>query len=89
MTDRGSTCPAGMFLEAGISHWERVNQINYLGVVYTLKAALPGMVQRNAGRVIVTNSSGSFLGAAGISAYCASKHAVRGFLDALRLEVRA
>ena len=28
-------------------------------------------------------------GAAGISAYCASKHAVRGFMDSLRLEVCA
>lgn len=33
--------------------------------------------------------AGSLLaGAAGISAYCASKFAVRGFMDSLRLEVR-
>ena len=52
-----------MFLEEGVEHWETVNRINYLGVVYTLKAIVPGMVQRNSGRIIVTNSSGSFMGA--------------------------
>ncbi len=53
---------AGMFLEEGVAHWEAVNRVNYLGVVYTLKAVVPGMVQRNSGRIIVTNSSGSFMG---------------------------
>ncbi|CAL8465071.1 g4606 [Coccomyxa elongata] len=77
-----------MFLEEpGVGHWEKVNRINYMGVVCTLKAALPGMVARRRGRVIVTNSSGGFMGAAGISAYCASKFAVRGLLDSLRLEL--
>lgn len=52
-----------MFLEEGVEHWETVNRINYLGVMYTLKAVVPGMVQRNSGRIIVTNSSGSFMGA--------------------------
>ena len=52
-----------MFLEEGLEHWELVNRINYLGVVYTLKAVVPDMVQRNSGRIIVTNSSGSFMGA--------------------------
>jgi NAD(P)-dependent dehydrogenase (short-subunit alcohol dehydrogenase family) len=52
-----------MFLEADVGHWEKVNQVNYLGMVYTLKAAVPAMVARNAGRILVTNSSGSFLGA--------------------------
>ena len=51
-----------MFLEEGLEHWELVNRINYLGVVYTLKAVVPDMVQRNSGRIIVTNSSGSFMG---------------------------
>ena len=53
----------GMFLEADVSHWEQVTRVNYLGMVYTLKAAVPQMVARNSGRIIVTNSSGSFLGA--------------------------
>ena len=53
-----------MFLEEeGVAHWDKVMRINYMGVVCTLKAALPGMVARNKGRIIVTNSSGGFMGA--------------------------
>jgi NAD(P)-dependent dehydrogenase (short-subunit alcohol dehydrogenase family) len=52
-----------MFLEAGVDHWEKVNQVNYLSVVYTLKAALPDMVASKSGRILVTNSSGGFMGA--------------------------
>lgn len=51
-----------MFLEADAGHWEQVMRVNYLGMVYTLKAAVPQMVARNSGRILVTNSSGSFLG---------------------------
>ena len=51
-----------MLLEADIGHWEKVIQVNYLGVLYTLKAALPGMVARNKGRVVVINSPGGFMG---------------------------
>ncbi len=59
-----------MFLEEpGVGHWEKVNRINYMGVVCTLKAALPGMVARKKGRVIVTNSSGGFMGAARVPTY--------------------
>lgn len=37
---------AGTFLEAPVSAFEATNRINYLGVVHTLKAVLPGMVER-------------------------------------------
>ena len=54
---------AGLFLEADVSHWAAVCSVNYLGVVHTLKAGVPGMVARGAGRVLVTNSTGGFMGA--------------------------
>ena len=37
---------AGTFLDAPVSAFEATNRINYLGVVHTLKAVLPGMVER-------------------------------------------
>ena len=54
---------AGLFLEADVSHWAAVCSVNYLGVVHTLKAGVPGMVARGAGRVLVINSTGGFMGA--------------------------
>lgn len=46
-----------------MSHWATVCRINYLGVVHTLKAGMPAMVARGAGRVLVINSTGGFMGA--------------------------
>ena len=37
---------AGTFLEAPVSAFEATSRVNYLGVVHTLKAVLPGMVER-------------------------------------------
>ncbi|KAK9844000.1 hypothetical protein WJX81_001637 [Elliptochloris bilobata] len=53
----------GLFLEADVGHWAAVCSVNYLGVVHTLKAGVPAMVARGAGRVLVTNSTGGFMGA--------------------------
>jgi NADP-dependent 3-hydroxy acid dehydrogenase YdfG len=39
-------CFPGTFLEAPVSAFETTNRVNYLGVVHTLKAVLPGMVER-------------------------------------------
>ncbi len=54
---------AGLFLEAEVSHWATVCSVNYLGVVHVLKAGMPAMVARGAGRILVTNSTGGFMGA--------------------------
>ena len=55
--------PPGLFLEADVSQWAAVSAVNYLGVVHALKAGLPAMVARHAGRVLVVNSTGGFMGA--------------------------
>ena len=53
---------AVLFWEEDLSINERINRINYLGVVYTLKAALPGMVKRGTGRVLMMSSLMATLG---------------------------
>lgn len=62
--------------------------VNYLGTVYTTKAALPGMLARGSGHIINISSMAGFLGAFGYSAYGASKFAVRGFSDVIRSELK-
>ncbi len=54
---------AGLFLEADVGQWAAVCAVNYLGVVHTLKAGVPAMAARRAGRVLVINSTGGFMGA--------------------------
>jgi len=66
----------------------RIMEVNYFGVISLTKAVLPFMLQRNSGHIVVISS---LLGKIAIplrSAYCASKHALHGFFDALRAEVQ-
>lgn len=63
-------------------------EINYLGTVHPVKAVLPEMMERKAGMIINISSLAGLVGMFGYSAYGASKFAVRGFSDALRLELK-
>lgn len=60
---------------------------NYLGTVRTVKEAMPAL-RRNNGRIINVSSVAGLTGAPFLSAYCASKHAVEGFSDSLRMELK-
>jgi len=50
------THAAGLFLDERIEDLEKVNRVNFMGVIYTLKAGLPGMVARGSGRVLMMSS---------------------------------
>ena len=61
--------------------------LNYLGTVYCIYYALPYLKQTR-GRIVGINSFGGQIGIPGTSGYNASKHAMRGFLNTLRVELR-
>ena len=63
--------------------------VNVRGVFLGLKYVLPVMTAQRAGVVINTGSTGSHIGATGVCAYIASKHAVLGLTRAAALEVAA
>jgi short-subunit dehydrogenase len=67
--------------------FERVAQVNYLGTVYGTLAALGTMRARRRGRIVQIGSALAFRGIPLQSAYCASKHAIQGFVDSLRAEL--
>ena len=46
----------GLFLDERVEDLERVNKVNFMGVIYTLKAGLPGLVERGSGRVLMISS---------------------------------
>lgn len=67
--------------------YDRVMAINAKGVFLGLKYVLPVMQKQRSGAVINTGSTGSHVGAPGVSAYTASKHAVLGLTRTAALEV--
>ena len=65
--------------------FEKVMNVNLWGAVYTTKYALPHLIKAK-GSVVGVSSIGGDVGMPARTAYCASKAALQGFLDALRVE---
>lgn len=66
--------------------WDAIIAINLTSAFHTTRHALPGMKQRNWGRVINVASTHGLVASAQKSAYVASKHGILGFTKALALE---
>jgi NAD(P)-dependent dehydrogenase (short-subunit alcohol dehydrogenase family) len=67
--------------------WDRVVQVNLLGTVAVVRAALPSLLQRR-GRVVTVASTLGFRALSDATAYCASKFGVVGFTRALAAETQ-
>ncbi|OBB64472.1 SDR family oxidoreductase [Mycobacterium sp. 852014-50255_SCH5639931] len=67
---------------------QRVLDVNVFGVMLGTKLALQRMLPRGRGHIVNVGSLGSVLPAAGIATYCATKHAVLGYTDSVRMENR-
>jgi NAD(P)-dependent dehydrogenase (short-subunit alcohol dehydrogenase family) len=71
-----------------LEDWEKIVGINFWSVVYGVKYFLPHMIEQRSGHIVNTSSAAGFCGMAALGAYTATKHAVVGFSDVLRAEVR-
>eukprot|EP01118_Nematostelium_gracile_P016423 TRINITY_DN679_c0_g1_i1.p1 TRINITY_DN679_c0_g1~~TRINITY_DN679_c0_g1_i1.p1 ORF type:complete len:260 (-),score=63.68 TRINITY_DN679_c0_g1_i1:24-803(-) len=61
--------------------------VNLLGHFWMLKAFLPKMIESNEGHIVTISSVCGFTPLAGLSDYCASKYAVNGLHESLRMEL--
>ena len=68
--------------------WWRIFEVNVLGAYLTCRLALPGMIERGGGRIVITGSGSSYLPGSTSSAYNASKAAVGRFGESLANQVR-
>jgi NAD(P)-dependent dehydrogenase (short-subunit alcohol dehydrogenase family) len=66
----------------------RVTEVTYLGGVHGTLAALRQMRRRGRGTIVQVGSALAYFGIPLQAPYCAAKHALRGFTDALRIELR-
>ncbi len=67
--------------------WRRVIDTNVTGLLYTVRAALPHMLQQGFGHIIVIASLSGRVTYVGEPIYIASKHAQVAFAECLRQEV--
>ena len=71
------------------AEFERVTQVTYLGAVYGTMAALKRMRPRERGAIVQVGSALAYRGIPLQSAYCGSKHGIKGFTESLRTELMA
>lgn len=88
LVNNAGTGTFGKFLELEPDAWEQQIKVNLFGTYYTIRAVLPQMLEKQAGDIINISSTAGKNGAAGTSAYSASKFGVFGLGESLMQEVR-
>jgi len=78
----------GKFLESDLAHWDRVMKINVMGVVHGCYYFIPKMIEAGGPRqVLNVASSAANYPMPTMAAYAASKYAVAGFSEVLKMEL--
>lgn len=75
------------FAKSDAALFQRMMDVNFMGVVHSIQAALPSMRERPFGRIVVIASTAGLKGYAYVSAYAAAKHAAIGLVRSLALEL--
>jgi len=76
------------FQDADLEHFRGMMDVNYFGVVRCIQAVLPYMLRAGSGHIVNVASLAGKIGSAKSSGYAATKHAVLGLTESLRLELR-
>lgn len=75
------------FAKSDAALFRRMLDVNFMGVVHSIQAALPSMRDCPYGRVVAVASTAGLKGYGYVSAYSAAKHAVIGLVRSLALEL--
>ncbi len=66
--------------------WEKSIAVNLTSMIYTIRAFLPGMYERDSGHIVNISSASGTIGVPGLAVYAATKWAVWGLTESMRLE---
>jgi NADP-dependent 3-hydroxy acid dehydrogenase YdfG len=88
LVNNAGIMPLGPFVDEGTAVAQRQIDINVNGVLHGMKLALPKMLSRRRGHIVNVASAAGKTGFPGAATYCATKHAVVGVSEAVRLELR-
>ena len=75
------------FMETPVSEWKQFMDVNVMGVVYMTRAFLPGMLEKQYGRIINIGSVAGVYGNANMVHYSATKGALISMTKGLAKEV--
>lgn len=88
LTVSAGIMPAGTVMDMATEVFARAMRINYEGLIYTVKSALPYLMQRKQGQIVLLGSLAGEVFSQNFSAYGASKAAVNAFGEVLAEELR-
>lgn len=74
--------------ETSAEHWARMMDINAMTLVNTVRAVIPGMSERGAGKIVTVGAGSGLKGAARMGPYVVAKSAVLRITETLAAELR-
>lgn len=74
-------------VDTDMSVYQQIFAVDVLGQIALTKTVLPKLIEQGSGHIAITASVAGKIGVAQRTGYCAAKHAVMGFYDALRAEM--
>ncbi len=80
---------AGFAEDMSLQEVRQQFETNFFGQVAMTHAVLPGMRAQRSGHIIMVSSASGLVGQPGLSSYSASKFALEGWTEALRIELRS
>lgn len=88
LVNNAGEAPSAPFEKTDLAMWSHTISVDLTGVFLVTQAALPDLKKKGAGaRILNVASTAGLKGYAYVTAYCAAKHGVTGYFDALRAEV--
>ncbi len=76
------------FQDSNLNDHKKMMDVNYWGTVYCTHAAIPSMIKRNKGRIVNISSVLGKRAMPIMAGYSATKYAMQGFSDSLRVELK-
>ncbi|WAL62185.1 SDR family NAD(P)-dependent oxidoreductase [Thermocoleostomius sinensis] len=88
LINNAGICLTGTMAQTSIDDWQQLMNTNFWGYVYTIQALLPHFLAQGRGTIVNVGSFGGKMPLPYMTAYCASKYAVTGLTETLRLELQ-
>ena len=87
LVNNGGLSQRALTKDTSIDIDRKIMEVNFFGTVALTKSVLPFMLQQKSGHIVVISSIAGKFGFYFRSAYSASKHALHGFFESLRMEI--
>ncbi|XP_071971903.1 dehydrogenase/reductase SDR family member 7 [Engystomops pustulosus] len=87
LVNNGGRSQRSLFVDTGLDVYQGLIGLNYMGTVSITKHVLPHMIEKKRGKIITISSITGLIGVPLSTGYAASKHALQGFFNSLRIEL--